>query len=479
LRKAEHPPETDAIDAWADSHIMSGTALAPPPGTENVQSSVTGTTVNFYKSIQAPRKARNSAPTGSVSRGANTPSIPRSTYAQGAETPLMVPTAAPSGNKPHISTPLQADKWEQELQAARITHKYPLLAHSIRHGFYVGIPPIHSTFSPPNNINDTTSQSAFDTVMAKELELGRWVGPFSQTELEKLIGLFQTSPIKMITKPGKPGKFCLLENLSYLYAPMYNRATDTTISSINSHIDSSLYPCLWGTFGNTCTLIWTLPLGSQGAVRDISEAYSLIPLHPSQWAGAAIRIGPDRFCTDLRNMFGLSSAGGIFGHLADAGMDISRARRLGPISKWVDDHFWIRILWRWLAEYNAKREKLKERIMSHGGQKHKRGRIYYEGDMLPDGRQEEFDDDFEFPIQDLSSTSPCSADDMQYTYCFADINAVTDPLGYSWALEKDIPFGNTPVYFGFEWNLSDKEVSIPRSKRDKYITAITEWRARD
>jgi hypothetical protein len=476
-RKVEYL-ETAATDVWADSRITSAIAPELPCGMGSDQFSVTGMTVYSSKSIQVPTKARNSAPTGNVSRDAATHFTMRSTFVRGVETPPTVPIAALLGNKSLVSTPLQADKWEQELQAAKITHKYPHLVHSIRYGFYAGIPPIHSTFSPPNNISDIISQSAFDTVMAKEIELGRWIGPFSQTELEKFLGPFQTSPITMIPKPGKPGKFRLLENLSYPYYPRYNYTANTTIRSINSHIDSLLYPCLWGTFTNTCTLIWTLPPGSQGAVRDISEAYRLIPLHPSQWPGATIRVGPDKFCADLRNMFGLSSAGGIFGHLADAGMDISRARGLGPVSKWVDDHFWIRILRRWLTEYNSRREKLKRRITNYGGQKHKRGRIYYEGDTLPDGRREEFDDDFEFPIQDLSSASPRSADDSQYTYCFADINAVTDPLGYTWALEKDIPFGNTPIFFGFEWNLSEKQVSVPRSKRDKYITAITEWQTR-
>jgi hypothetical protein len=31
---------------------------------------------------------------------------------------------------------------------------------------------------------------------------------------------------------------------------------------------------------------------------------------------------------------------------------------------------------------------------------------------------------------------------------------------------------------GFEWNLSERQVLVPRGKRDKYITAITEWQTR-
>jgi hypothetical protein len=221
LRKVEYP-EIAATDVWADSRIMSAIAPELPCGMGSDQFSVTGMTINSSKSTQVPTKARNSAPTGNVSRDAAIHFTTRRTFVQGAETPPMVPTAAPSGNKPLVSTPLQADKWEQELQAAKITQKYPHLVHSIRYGFHAGIPPIHSTFSPPNNISDIISQSAIGTVMAKEIELGRWIGPFSQTELKKFLGPFQTSPITMIPKPGKSGKFHLLENLSYPYHPRYN-----------------------------------------------------------------------------------------------------------------------------------------------------------------------------------------------------------------------------------------------------------------
>lgn len=282
------PHETVATAAWADHPITSAVAAGPLAGMTSGQSYVTGMNAITSKSVQDNTKAKNYVPTGNAHQDAPSRSTERNTFAPDAEAPRTALMAALMGSSSFVRTTLNPDAWEKALLAARITHKYPLLVHSIHHGFDVGIPHIHSTFSPPNNIQDTTNQLAFTNIMSKELQLGRWIGPLSQEDLEDLLGPFQTSPITMIPKSGKPGRFRLLENLSYPYHPIHNRNTHTMISSINSHIDSSLYPCLWGTYTNTCTLIWPLPPDSQGAVRDIAEAYRLVPLHPKQWPGAVI-----------------------------------------------------------------------------------------------------------------------------------------------------------------------------------------------
>ena len=45
---------------------------------------------------------------------------------------------------------------------------------------------------------------------------------------------------------------------------------------------------------------------------------------------------------------------------------------------------------------------------------------------MPDGRSEEFDKDTSFPLHDLSSASPHSADDVLFTYADADINCTSN-----------------------------------------------------
>lgn len=453
-------------------------------GIANEMYSASGTPNSTSKSPKEYTRALSYARSGNVQTVAPNAATLRNTDAQDVRAPLTELMAALTASKVRASTPLKAEAWQAALSSLHLSTKYPTLINSILHGFDAGVPTIKHTFTPPNpipNHNILSSedyQKAFQEVMSKELTRGRWLGPYPQSVIEEAIGPFQTSPISFTPKSGNPGKFRLVQNFSYPHRTLSLSSVPATISSINSQIDSTLYPCLWGTFANTCRLIWTLPPGSQGAVRDISEAYRTIPLHPSQWAGIAIRVGEDEFCLDTRDMFGLTSAPGTFGHVVDAGMDISRGNGLGPLTKWVDDHLWLRILRKFLLEYNLLRVRLRDRVALAGGIVHKGGRLLYQGHTLPNGQREEFDDDFVFPIQDLSNMSPRSAEEAQFTYSFDDIDRVTNPLGYSWVSEKDIPFCFDPIYFGFQWHLDSMQVSIPIKKRHKYLNTITEWETR-
>ena len=57
----------------------------------------------------------------------------------------------------------------------------------------------------------------------------------------------------------------------------------------------------------------------------------------------------------------------------------------------------------------------------------------------------------------------------------ADIDAVSDSLGIPWEVEKDIPFGEVAPFIGFSWDLANHTVSLPDSKKEKYLQAILEW----
>ena len=67
-------------------------------------------------------------------------------------------------------------------------------------------------------------------------------------------------------------------------------------------------------------------------------------MDPSQWPGLVICLqAEDQFAINVCNNFGLASAGGIYGMVADAGADIFRSCGIGPVSKWVDNHIFFRI----------------------------------------------------------------------------------------------------------------------------------------
>ena len=187
----------------------------------------------------------------------------------------------------------------------------------IQHSAYASIPQIHHSYTPLNKDSTKTLKQVFDKIIQSEFNKGRYLGPFSQEELKHEIGPFQSSPLSLVPKARKPGKFHLIQNLSYPH-------TNHPVPSINSHLNSNDFPCTWGTFHTVCTLIRHLPKGSQAATRDISEAYRIIPLHESQWLRVVVRItnSPAKFALNTSNSFGGVTAGGLFGLFGDALADL-------------------------------------------------------------------------------------------------------------------------------------------------------------
>ncbi len=152
-----------------------------------------------------------------------------------------------------------------------------------------------------------------------EFEKERYFGPFDEQEYcspHAVRGPFQTSPVSLVPKPNtNPLKFRHVNNLS---SPLHPRSFPSgVITSINHSIDADNYPCTWGTFAVVALLIARLPPGSQGAVRDVSEAYRCIPVAPNQWPGTVLRLTDSLFAINVALLFGLTSSGGIWGLIAD------------------------------------------------------------------------------------------------------------------------------------------------------------------
>jgi hypothetical protein len=99
--------------------------------------------------------------------------------------------------------------------------------------------------------------------------MGRYISPFTADVLEQLIGPFQSSPLSIILKPGKPGKFQDIQKFSF---PLSISASFPN-PSINSHINANNFPTTWGKFMVIFQIISTLPPGSEAAMRDVAEAY--------------------------------------------------------------------------------------------------------------------------------------------------------------------------------------------------------------
>ena len=404
------------------------------------------------------------------------PAHPRntSTNARVAAHPNTVLTDALLPN-PEIRTPLVAEEWRTALETAGISDRYPRIPDFITYGANAGIQPIQSTFAPPNHPSITSHREIFNEIVNIEFQKGRYWGPYSREELERIIGPFQTSPLSLVPKAGKPGKFRLIQNLSY------PRKIMNGISSINSSIEPDLYPCTWGTFSSIATIIRSLPPGSLGACRDVSEAYRIIPLAKDQWPGIVVRLEEDSasnlrpFALNTCTSFGKKSSGGLFGSFGDALLDIFRSSGIGPSLRWVDDFVFFRILRIFLEDYNKLRERWRTRIEKNGGRLQKGGRFWFKGETLPNDQIEEFVEDMTAPLRDLSFSSE-ETTSSGYAYSMSDVNAISERLGIPWERSKDIPFDKIVPFIGFDWDLENKAVSLQKKKKEKYLSAIVEWR---
>lgn len=393
------------------------------------------------------RKVPPSALTGSAPRGVESLATPPVTHAPGAAVPIMGLKAALELRRLKALTQYNPDAWELLLSSVNLTAKYPYIPEALRYSFRADVPSIHSSYTPPNNASVHEHENTLNQMFTKELSLGCYLGPYSHAEIESVLGPFQSSPLSIIPKLGRPGKFCLIQSLSFPH-------NTPNTPSINSCINSDRFPCTYGTFDIVSHLIWHLLPGLQAAIRDVSEAYHTVPLAPSEWHGLVVRMSDISFAVDTCLCFGFGPSGGLYGALAGVAVDIFHAKGIGPISHWVDDHIFFCIQREFLADFNQGHNLTADIIQRNGGQQSNGGWVWYQGDPLPGGYHAEFDDDHTFPIHDLSMSSPRSEEDGKYTYNFDDINRISDVLGIPWEASKDINFTSSVMYLGFVWDLT-------------------------
>ena len=245
-----------------------------------------------------------------------------------------------------IRTPYHANEWLTLLQTHDLYIKYRHIPTSLQYGFNAAIKYIATTFTPSNDESISMFNKVFQKSVKHEFNTGRYEGPFLQQQIERILGPFHCSPLSIVPKPNKPGKYRIVQNFSFPYS------SDKGPCAINVDTISSNFPCTWGTFETICSTILHLPPGSQAAVQDIAKAYQTIPIKPSQWPGMVIRLSQAEFAIDKCLAFGCSSSAGVFGNLADASADIFRAKGIGPISKWVDDFVFFQVLKSAVSQYN-------------------------------------------------------------------------------------------------------------------------------
>lgn len=188
---------------------------------------------------------------------------------------------------------------------------------------------------------------------------------------------------------------------------------DPHFASVNSEINSDDFPCEWGTFAQCYFLLAKAPPGTQVAVFDVDSAYRNIPIHPED---------QNHFCVAWNNAvyidhcvaFGSASSAGLFGRVADCFVAIIKSYGAQQVLKWVDDIIFFR-----------------------------------------------------YPSNAITP--------YLYSYHAQLIFDVASRLGLPWSAHKFHDFADSFTYLGFLWNIPQRTVQIPDSKKTKFSNRCQQW----
>ena len=351
-----------------------------------------------------------------VSRGMDqqvavkTPAERANTYAPSAVRPAITPNnVALPLNILIINTPFIPDEWEKLLNNTTPFNRFSDVPNSLRFGFDMGVhtPPQHM-YTPPNHNSALNYPDHVLSHIQKELSLGRYSGPFSRSRLEFLISPFRTSPLGTIPKSHGSTERRIVQDLSY-------PRNDPTCPSINDQIDIEDFRCDWGTFNDIRTIVMDAPPGTEAATLDVDSAFQCCPITPSQQRNFVVHWN-GLYYIDHDAPFRATSAGGVFGRVANAKSAILKLKKIGPSKNWVDDFVFFR-----------------------------------------------------FPRMLLPSPV--------FSYSLTEIYTLAKRLGWPWKELKMRPFSEEFRYLGFSWNLTTKTVQIPEEKKLRYLGKLELWQA--
>ncbi|KAE8185864.1 hypothetical protein CF336_g7226 [Tilletia laevis] len=237
--------------------------------------------------------------------------------------------------------PLSSEGFASALKQYGLLDAFQTTVDGLRDGFDFGVPRINKTITPTNHASARDNRQALNDIAAKEVEKGRWAGPYSKNEVEQILGPFQSSPLGIIPKPN--GKVRLIQEFSHPKKEKAKRSLG--YNSINAYIESDELLTGWDSVSDVFKLLNSLPTTVEGATMDASEAFRGCLARLSQLPGLVVCLDDDTFYIDFFLGFGLASATGVWGLVGDATKAILEARLAGRIRvlKWVDDFFTIRL----------------------------------------------------------------------------------------------------------------------------------------
>ena len=160
------------------------------------------------------------------------------------------------------------------------------------------------SFVAKNLLSATSDPDTVSRLLASEVAKGYVIGPFSSPPFS----LFRVNEIGVATRKYS-GKKRLIFDLS---APH-----NGPVPSINSLIPLAPFSLHYATVDNAINLIKLAGVGSWLSKADITDAFKIVPVHPSQWPLFGVK-WDSNFYFGVRLTFGCKSSPCIFNHVSEA-----------------------------------------------------------------------------------------------------------------------------------------------------------------
>ncbi|XP_074522596.1 uncharacterized protein LOC141787817, partial [Halichoeres trimaculatus] len=179
------------------------------------------------------------------------------------------------------------------------------LLTGLSQGFRVGVVALPDINFVSKNLQSATNEPDIVTqLLGKELNKGYLIGPFDSPPFP----VFRTSPIGVATRKYS-GKKRLIFDLS---APRSG-----PIMSVNSLIPPVPFSLHYSTVDNAIKLIKIAGRGAWLSKADITDAFKIVPIHPSQWHLFGVK-WDQKFYFAVRLTFGCRSSPFIFNLVSEA-----------------------------------------------------------------------------------------------------------------------------------------------------------------
>lgn len=222
----------------------------------------------------------------------------------------------------HIETPVKLDWWKSALARHPDQTFAKYILDGLEQGFRIGFKYDKAVLKKVSRNMPCPNPEVVDDYLAEELKLNRII----RLSAEESTGArVHCSPIGIIPKRNKPGKWRLIVDLS-----------SPEGASTNDGVDKEACSLSYTSVDYIAARVASMGQGTELAKMDIRQAYRMIPVHPCDRHLLGMRWREEVF-VDKTLPFGLRSAPIIFTAVADALQWAMEERGVTFAEHYIDD----------------------------------------------------------------------------------------------------------------------------------------------